>query len=183
MSGLTVTEKEHWKTRIARRIDKRIEVITAGDPNFFDRIERDARQRALESLGLAEHQTELDETERQKETLEKREKRLHKAMLARVRGVEPDDLDDYFSYRHDGEVDNAVKRRKAVQEDELLAESELGQQVLKLRQEKDELVDVVWLASSPKQIKALWEKVAELLGDEQTQLQKDALAIEPVADD
>ena len=31
MSGLTVTEKEHWKNRIARRIDKRIEAITAGE--------------------------------------------------------------------------------------------------------------------------------------------------------
>ncbi len=138
MSGLTVAEKEHWKNRIARRIDKRIEAITAGDPNFFDRIERDARRRALESLGLAEYQTELDDIERQKEALGKREKRLHKAMLAKIRGIEPDDLDDYYSYRHHSEVDNAVKRRKAVHEDELLAESELGQQVLKLRQEKDE---------------------------------------------
>ena len=25
MAGLTVTEKEHWKERISRRIDKRIE--------------------------------------------------------------------------------------------------------------------------------------------------------------
>ncbi len=182
MSGLTVTEKEHWKNRIARRIDKRIEAITADDPNFFERIERDARQRALESLGLAEYQPELDETERQKETLEKREKRLHKAMLANIRGVEPDDLDDYFSYRHDSEVDNAVKRRRAVHEDELLAESELGQQVLRLRQEKDELQDVVWLATSGTEIRQLWQKVVELLGDEQTQLQKDALAIEPVTD-
>ncbi|NQU24426.1 MAG: hypothetical protein HQ567_24350 [Candidatus Nealsonbacteria bacterium] len=183
MSGLTVTEKEHWKSRIARRIDKRVEAITAGDPNFFERIERDARQRALESLSLAEYQTELDEIERQKETMEKRAKRLHKAMLAKVRGVEPDDLDDYFSYRHDSEVDNAVKRRKAVHEDELLAESELGQQVLRLRQEKDELQDVVWLASSCREVKALWGKVTELLGDEQTQLQKDALAIKAIADD
>ncbi len=183
MSGLTVTEKEHWKNRIARRIEKRIEAITAGDPNFFERIQRDARQRALESLGLAEYQMELDEIERQKETREKREKRLHKAMLAKVRGVEPDDLDDYFSYRHDSEVDNAVKRRKAVHEDELLAESELGQQVLTLRQERDELLDVVWLATSGTEIRQLWQKVVELLGDDQTQLQKDALAIEPVADD
>ena len=183
MSGLTVTEKEHWKSRIARRIDKRIEAITAGDPNFFERIERDARQRALESLGLAEYQAELDQLQRQKETLEKREKRLHKTMLARIRGVEPDDLDDYYSYRHDSEVDNAVKRRKAVHEDELLAESELGQQVLKLRSEKESLLDTVWLAASAKQIKDLWHKVAELLGDEQTQLQRDALAIEPVNDD
>ena len=183
MSGLTVTEKEHWKSRIARRIEKRIEAITAGDSNFFERIERDARQRALESLGLAEYQTELDEIQRQKETLEKQEKRLHKTMLAKVRGVEPDDLDDYYSYRRDSEVDNAVKRRKAVHEDELLTESETGQQVLRLRHERDELQDVIWLATSPRQVKALWEKVAELLDDEQTQLQRDALAIEAVPDD
>ena len=183
MSGLTITEKEHWKKRIARRIDKRIEAITADDPNFFERIERDARKQALESLGLAEYQTELDGIERQKETLEKREKQLHKAMVAKVRGVDPDDLDGYYLYRHDSEVDNAVKRRKAVHEDGLLAESELGQQVLRLRQEKDELLDVVWLATSGTEIRQLWRKVAELLGDEQTQLQKDALAIEPLVDD
>ena len=81
------------------------------------------------------------------------------------------------------EVDNAVKRRKAIHADELLAESELGQQVLTLRQEKDELLDVVWLATSGTEIRQLWQKVVELLGDEQTQLQKDALAIEPAADD
>ena len=182
MSGLTVTEKEHWKKRIARRIDKWIEAITAGDPNFFERLERNARQRALDSLGLAEYQAELDEIEQQSKALEKREKQLHKKMLAKVRGIGTDDLDDY-AYRYDSEVDRAIKRRKAVHKDELLAETELGQQVLRLRQEKDELQDVVWLATSPKQVKALWEKVAELLGDEQTQLQKDALAIEPVADE
>ena len=51
-----------------------------------------------------------------------------------------------------------------------------------MRAEKDGLLDSVWLASSPKQIKDLWSKVAELLGDEQTQLQRDALAITPVED-
>ena len=180
MPTLTVTEKEHWKDRIARRIDKKVEAITAADPNFFDRIERQARQRALESLGLAEHQAELDEIERQKESLERREKQLHKAMLAKVRDIQPVDLDDYSSYRHDSEVDGAIRKRKAVHEDELLAESELGQQVLRLRREREELLDVVWLATSPKRIKQLWSKVADLLGDEQTQLQRDALAMDPL---
>ena len=180
MPLLTVSEKTHWKNRIGHRIDKQIETITASEPNFFDQIDRQARQRALESLRLAEHQAELDEIERQKEALERREKQLHKAMLARIRGVQPEDLDDYFSYRHDSEVDRAISRRKAVHEDELLAESELGQRVLRLRQEREELLDVVWLATSPKQIKQLWSKVANLLGDQQTQLQRDALAIDPV---
>ena len=83
------------------------------------------------------------------------------------------------TYRYDHEVDNAVNRRQAVHEDELLAESEIGQRILKLREEKDNLLDTVWLATSPKQIKELWSKVADLLGDDQTQLQRDALAIVP----
>ncbi len=180
MSTLTVTEKEHWKNRIARRIEKQIETITASDANFFERIDRQARQRALESLGIAEHQAELDEIERQQEVLQRRERRLRKAMLAKVRGVPPEELDDHPLYRHDSEVDGAIRKRKAVHENELLAESELGQRVLHLRQEGEELLDVVWLATSSKQIKQLWAKVAELLGAQQSQLHRDALAIDPV---
>ena len=72
-----------------------------------------------------------------------------------------------------------MNRRQAVHEDELLAEGEIGQRIMKLREEKDNLLDTVWLATSPKQIKELWSKVADLLGDDQTQLQRDALAIVP----
>ena len=182
MPGLTVTEKEHWKDRISRRIDKRIEAIQAEDPNLMDRIKHQARQKALDSLGLAQHQAELDEIERQKEVLEKREKQTTRTMLAKVRGVLPEDVDDFCSYHHDSEVKNAVSRRQAVHEDELLAESALGQKILRLRQEKDDLLDTVWLATSGVQIKQLWAKVAELLCDEPTQLQRDAMAIVPVTD-
>src|SRR5713101_1122393 len=113
MPNLTVTEKEHWKERIARRIDKRIEVVCAGDPNLMDRIRDQARQRALQSLGLAAMQAELDAVEKQKENL----------------------------------------------------------------------LDTIWLATSPNQIRQLWQKVIELLGDEQTILQKEALAIGAVERD
>ena len=175
MPGLTVTEKEHWKDRIGKRIEKKIEAVSAEDPNLLDRVHREARERALASLGLSEMQQELDGVEQQKSALDKRERQIQRAMLAHVRGV----LDDYHSYRYDHEVDNAVNRRQAVHEDELLAEGEIGQRILKLREEKDNLLDTVWLATSPKQIKELWSKVADLLGDDQTQLQRDALAIVP----
>ena len=72
MSGLTVTEKEHWKGRIAKRIDKKIEAVAAEDPNLLDRVHRDARERAPASLGLLEMQRELDGIDRQKSALEKR---------------------------------------------------------------------------------------------------------------
>jgi hypothetical protein len=182
MPGLTVTEKQHWKDRIGKRIDKKIEAISAEEPNLLDRVHRDGRERALVSLGLSEMQKELDGIERQENELEKRKQQIEKAMLAHLRGVPIEDIDDYQAYRYEQELSGAVNRRQAVHEDELLAESEIGQQILKLREEKENLLDTVWLATSSKQSKDLWSKVASLLGDSQTQLQRDALAIKPVED-
>ena len=178
MPSLTVTEKEHWKDRISRRIGKRIEALEAADPNLMDRIHREARQRALQSLGLAAWQAELDNIDRQKEQLEKRSQHVVKAMLAQVRGVPIDDLDDAcYGYRRDEEVKSAVAKRQKVHEDELLGECDTGRRILRLRHEQEDLLDTVWLASSPSQLKTLWTKVNELLGTEPTQLERDALAI------
>ena len=41
----------------------------------------------------------------------------------------------------------------------------------------------VWFVASPNQIKQLWAKVSELLGDEPTRLEREALAIEPTKED
>ena len=98
-------------------------------------------------------------------------------MLARVRGVEIDQIEEVYYGRHETEVTRAVSHRQAVHEDELLAEHEIGRRILQLRAEKDRLLDTVWLACSPAQIRQLWTKVGELLGDEPTQLEREALAI------
>ena len=179
MSGLTVTEKQHWKDRIARRIDKCIETLTAAEPNLMDRIQREARQRALASLGLAAWQAGLEEIERQEEALTQRKRQVERTMLAQIRGVPLDAVDSYSGTRHCDEVERAVKRRQAVHEDELLAENPTGQQILALRREKDNLLDTVWLASCSAELKTLWSKVTELLHDEPTRLERDALAIQP----
>ena len=182
MPNLTATEKEHWKERIARRIDKKIEAICAGEPCLMDRIRDQARQRALQSLGLAAMQAVVDAVEQQKKDLERRERQAHGAMLATVRRVPLEEADDYVHYQH-AEVSSAVQRRQAVHEEELLAEDQLGQEILRLRREKESLLDTIWLATSPNQIRQLWQKVVELLGDEQTTLQKEALAIGAVERD
>ena len=176
MPNLTVTEKEHWKECIARRIDKRIEFLTASEPAFLERIREQARQRALQSLGLAAIQVEADALAEQKQELERRERQAQCALLATVRRVPIEAVEDYYPCSQ-GEVTSAVQRRQTIHEDELLAEDPLGQQILHLRQEKENLLDTIWLASSPQQIKELWKKVVDLLGDEQTALQREALAI------
>ena len=50
MPGLSVSEKNHWKERLSKRIDKRIEAISAEDPNLLERVKRDAHDRAMQSL-------------------------------------------------------------------------------------------------------------------------------------
>ena len=65
--------------------------------------------------------------------------------------------------RTDQEVESAVTARARALEADILAESDLGKQVLTLRDEKDNLLDTVWLATSCAQIKELWQQVNALL--------------------
>jgi hypothetical protein len=181
---LTVTEKEHWRQRIAAKIERRIEVLAAGEPGLLDRVQAEARRRAVRSLGLAESQAELDAVVEERKALDRREKRAQKAMVARLRGLSAEEVADNatHSYQFTQTVNAAVQKRQAVHEEELLADSPVGRDVLKLRAERENLLDVVWLASSPAQIKQLWAKVAALLGDEPSALEREALAIEPAGE-
>ena len=177
MPSLTVAEKTHWKDRIGNRLDKKIEAIVAGEPGLMDRVQEQAWQRAVQSLGLAELQAELDALTRQQEELERQEHHLHRAMLAVVRRCPVDQVDEHYCRSQPHDVSQAIQRRQSVHEDELLAADDVGQEILRLRREKDNLLDTVWLATSNQQIRELWQKVVTMLGEEQTPLQREALAI------
>jgi hypothetical protein len=183
MSHLTVTEKEHWKQRISRRIDKAIEAIYAAHPDLKTRIAEAARAEALRSLGLTQLQQQIDTIEENEKRNTKQKEATYKQMIAIVIAKSVDDVPYHYYALRPNEVTVAIERRQAVHEDELLARDPQGQRILTLRREKEELLDTVWLATSGKQIKELWQSVAELLSDEPTELQTQALRIEPVKDD
>ena len=65
----------------------------------------------------------------------------------------------------------------------MLADDSIGREIARPESEKDRLLDTVRLAASPTQIKQLRTRVGELLGDEPTTLERDALAIEPAKED
>jgi hypothetical protein len=180
--ALTVTEKEHWKNRLGKRIDRKVEAISAEDPTLLERVRTQAKQRSIESLGLAELHNELDRIGQESEELEHREQEAKRAMLALVRGESIDDVGIRDTYRWDTEVGATIRRRQTLHEDELLAESEVGRKILTLRTERENLLDTIWLATSPSQVRTLWAKVGELLEDNQTQLQRDAMSIPPLED-
>src|SRR4051794_33544050 len=100
MAGLTVTEKEHWKQRIAARIEKRVEAIKARNPAPFDRIKRDAREAALETLGLTEAHAELETVRAEEQALGRRRSRAQRALVAALRRVPPEEVNDTFPIRY-----------------------------------------------------------------------------------
>jgi len=186
MAGLTQGEKIHWRDRIAARIEQRIETLVAAqDPTLLQRVTEDARKKAFESLGIAPHQKELEALHKQEEEMQRREKRLYAEQRALINGTTPEEeLEHGYSCYggHDDRVEAAVKARAKVHEGEILAACELGRQVVALRQEEDNLLDTVWLATSSIQIKELWEEVNALLAVQPTELEKKALQIAPVED-
>ena len=75
--AITLGEKSHWKDRIGKRIDRRIETLVAKeDPTLLQRVKEQARDKAHESLGIAAKRRELEALEKQKADIEKRERRL-----------------------------------------------------------------------------------------------------------
>ena len=147
---LTVTEKEHWRQRIAAKVERRIEALAAGDPGLMDRVQAEARRRAVQSLGLAESQAELDAVVGDRKALDRREKRAQRAMVARLQGLPAEEVPDTAIYgdQFTQTVNTAVQKRQAVHEEELLAEHAVGRDVLRLRAERENLLDVVWLATT-----------------------------------
>jgi hypothetical protein len=185
MPGLTVTEKSHWRDRIAARIAKAVERIKARHPALFDRIAREAHAQALASLGLADAHAELETIKAEEVTLARRKKMTQKAMIATLRSTPIDEVTDSFSIRYGSElglpneVAESLARRQSAHQEQMLADDPIGREIAKLEAEKDTMLDTVWLACSPTQIKQLWTRVGELLGDEPTTLERDAPAIEP----
>ena len=173
--GLTITEKSHWKERISRRIDQAIErLIATEDSGFMQRVGESARKMALASLGLAEAESRMARIHHEEKALGQEKEELLRKMLAIVRkGAVPEHVSEYSARN---ELDSAIAARKSVHENELLAKLPTGMRILKLRREKEELLDTVWLATSGQQIKELWKCVSELLSEEPTTLQTSVLA-------
>ena len=177
---LTVKEKDHWRNRIERRIDRKIKEIQASEPaHVWEEMARQAKQMALEDLRIAALVQESKRLEKQIEELKRDERRVWAQTAAVVRGLDIAKIDLPTSFPYD--VRDEVNKRKELFLEKLRAEHPKGQQIQRLEQEKEELLDTVWLATSASQIKELWSQIAEGLQSELTPFQQKALAIEPVS--
>jgi hypothetical protein len=170
---VTVTEKKHWKERIPQKIDQAIESLCAAeDPDFLPRIKQLARERALESLGLADLEKRITEIKQERNDLAEEQNHTYRKMIAAINRCGVGQVREVNAVCGDfccppSEIETAIQLCQGVHEKELLGETRLGKRILQLRQQKDELLDALWLAASGRQMGELWQRVTELVSQKQ----------------
>ena len=167
--SLTVREKEHWVERIRAKIDKAIcLLIVEKDPDFLKKVDEQAKAMVVKELGLDKDLAAYEALEKQKIQLE--------ADMAAAR----DKLAKVFKmgsyYRTDLLTIYAqIKKRAEPYRSVVLVKTALGKKVLALENEKETVLDSLWLATTTAQIKELWTAISEMLGDVPTDIEKKAL--------
>jgi hypothetical protein len=179
MSRLTVTEKQHWKDRIERRLDRAIEVLEAQDPSLMTTVTDAAELAAHKALGTAELHSRIEAIKQQSAALEAEHKQLEAAMYRQ--GLGKVDPSPASGWQVSGEFWNLHRKVKAGSAEQLLRDTPLGREILKLRAEKEAVLDTVWLATSSSEIRNLWGRVSAVLGEDATPLQQQILTQDSVA--
>ncbi|MEJ7594348.1 MAG: hypothetical protein WKF77_22660 [Planctomycetaceae bacterium] len=175
---LTVKEKEHWKERIAMKIEKAIENAYRDEGNGLrENIRQQAKTRAMKHYGLEDYMRRYSSRKAQIEALQSQQFRASEEASKPLESMSR----HCWSDRHSlivGVIDRAAKDV----EKEILQESEVGRKILRLEREREELIDTIWLATSTVQIQSLWKDFSAMLTEEPTELQKQALTYEPLDD-
>jgi hypothetical protein len=175
--ALTVTERDHWKERIGARIEKKITAIKMARKEEFDGLRAKARENAIAALEIGDLESKRAKLKEEAERIERQRNLANRQAAAAIRGVDLAEVSQ--TYGIEEEIKQAIKKRQEFELEALFATTEDGRRVLDLKRERDNLLDTVWLATSPQQVKELWQKLGAILGDEETALQKEALAIKP----
>lgn len=172
--ALTITEKQHWKDRIETRIEKRIKRLKAGNVELIRDASERAKAQAIAQAKLTKEFSRLIGIEASESDLSKEKE----ALLAQIHNKLLGEIPVSWNVRH--QIDNRVAELQRDIEDELLAESDVGREIATLTAEKENLLDTVWLATSPRQVTDLWQKVLNLLGENTTDFQREVLSAKDI---
>ncbi len=169
--AITITEKQHWKERIESKINKRIDQIRLLDSKLFQHLDEQSRSAAITQANLAAEFSRLAQLDKDEAELKSNQNEILNTIHAALCGKDT----SYSHYNCRGNIEEKLRRLKVTHLEELMRQHEQGREVLKLNSERDNLLDTVWLATSPKQVIALWQKVVNLLDGESTEMQKQIL--------
>lgn len=172
--AISISEKQHWKERIEKKIKQRIHALKSQSPALFTAAEVVARTTAIESLGIGDDLDQHEKLKSQIEDLENQKKVKSISILERLSG-EPVMRGYYSDYEFQNSLDNLLKIHIQKKLEAFLQASPLGREVAKLESEKENLMDTIWLATSSRQMSDMWTKVLKLLDEEGTDFQREIL--------
>lgn len=173
--AISISEKQHWKERIEKKIKQRIHALKSQNPALFTEAEVVARTTAIDSLGIGDDLDQIEKLKSKIETLETQKKEKCISIIGRLSG-EPAMRGYYSDYEFRNSLDNLLKTHIQKKLDDFLQASPLGREVAKLESEKENLMDTIWLATSSRQMSDMWTKVLKLIDEESTDFQREILA-------
>jgi hypothetical protein len=172
---LTIIEKNHWKERITRKLNRAIDdLIQRTDPTFRHKMKEQARIHAIKELGITDQWKRSMDLKAQIESLRETRDLLNIEM---ERTIKPFDKADVCGYDAENRIKRIIDQRMCEIQETLASETPLGKEIKRLEKEQEEMLDTVWLATSPKEIVNLWNRVVTMLQQPLTDLQRETLKV------
>mgnify|MGYP006323460821 FL=1 len=175
--GLSVTEKQEIKSLIEERFDREIERIQTENKAAMDNIKQQAITQTIAALNVTDQMSELQSINAQILELNEEKKKLEERIVVEIGAENHKNL--YYARAMDSLIDSKIESASRPYEKKLLSEHPLLSKIVTLRQEKDSLLQSVWIATSSLQVKQLFEMVNKLLQSTPTELETMAQSIPP----
>lgn len=174
--AISVTEKEHIRELIEKRINAEIEKISTENRVDEDDIKAKAKKEAIVALGIESPMGDLDALDAQIEKLQDKRSKLEFRTLE-ILDINPEKQRNYGTHRQ--LINNKIKSASVAYQNRLLeAHPNLGR-IVQLKAEMDSLLQTIWIATSNTQVKELFSYLNDLLGTKPTQLEIMAQKIPP----
>lgn len=172
--AISVTEKEHIKDLIEKRINAKIEQIQIENKADLDMIKEQAKINGIEALGLTETMATIESIDDQITKLTEKRNKLEIKALESL-GVDSNRV--YNRYRE--HINNKIATAAAISEKKLIDAHPNLKQISALKDEKENLLQTIWIATSNTQVKQLFDYLNSLLGVNPTSFEQMAQRIPP----
>ena len=142
--SITVKEKEHWKNRIAARMEKAIEALYRREGiELRKTVKQQGRELVLDQFGIRDSYEQVKTLDAEINSLSHQRKKVIETVTEQL-----EDLGHKFSY-HTGyrDLEQFIECQAKLLERDVLQGTELGRKIIRLMDEQEQLLDTVWLAT------------------------------------
>ena len=165
--ALSVDTEHCWSDRIGCIFDQAIERLWYAEGKAMRRtIREQANELALEQLRIWEEYRQWNEMRREIERLKREYEELEQRMWNTAEA-------HAGSFEHQSHnIDSIVSWQSKAAEREILRKHEFGRNILRLKDERDNLFETILMAQTEEMMESVWIAVQAMLGDGLTSLQE-----------